>query len=462
MHANLPTTELLPAPFCAKPDIVRRFLAWAQTADADVRAQGASALARAYLYSDLPTSVRAEAVLAMTSLLDDSSILVRRALAEALCRAFDAPRALVLALAADESEAATPVLQHSPVLTEADLADCAASGNVVAQIALARRFYLPPRAKAALAEIGHLDAVRALIANFEIDLPAKLLQQIFARFGDDPSLRDGLLERPALPAALRARIVVKAAKDLAVEASQWMSPSRAERVAREARDQAICTIASSCRPDERVELTRALRAAGALTPALLLRSLLGGERTLFALALAELSGLPTPRVAAFIQEPQGEGFAALARRAGLKGGVFIVFRAALGAIKAHSGEGGDRLKLPLVQKLIDACELLNDPALTKVRALLWRFAAEAAKADAARFAREAAASASSGRLPLVLEFSPVNDDSGHAPKLTADFGWPPTGAAMLELAAPAANSGDDKAPRVELPPELVARLEDAA
>jgi hypothetical protein len=115
-----------------------------------------------------------------------------------------------------------------------------------------------------------------------------------------------------------------------------------------------------------------------------------------------------------------------------------------------------------VQKLIDACELLNDPALTKVRALLWRFAAEAAKADAARFAREAAASASSGRLPLVLEFSPVNDDSGHAPKLTADFGWPPTGAAMLELAAPAANSGDDKAPRVELPPELVARLEDAA
>jgi hypothetical protein len=33
---------------------------------------------------------------------------------------------------------------------------------------------------------------------------------------------------------------------------------------------------------------------------------------------------------------------------------------------------------------------------------------------------------------------------------------------MLELAAPSANSGEDKAPRVELPPELVARLDDAA
>jgi uncharacterized protein (DUF2336 family) len=370
MHANLPTTELLPAPFCAKPDIVRRFLAWVQTAEADARAQGASALARAYLYSDLPASVRAEAVLAMAGLLDDSSVCVRRALAEALCRAHDAPRALVLALAADESEAARPVLQHSPVLTDADLADCVAGGDVAAQIALARRFYLPPRAKAALAETGQFDAVRALVVNFEIDLPAKLLQQNFARFGDDPSLRDGLLERPALPAALRARIVVKAAKDLAIEASQWMSPSRAERVAREARDQAICTIASSCRPDERVELTRALRAAGALTPALLLRSLLGGERTLFSQALAELSGLPEPRVAAFILEPLGEGFAALARRAGLKGGVLLAFRAALAAIKAQAAEAGDSLKLPLVQKVIDTCEQLDDPALAKVRALL--------------------------------------------------------------------------------------------
>jgi hypothetical protein len=195
---------------------------------------------------------------------------------------------------------------------------------------------------------------------------------------------------------------------------------------------------------------------------LLLRSLLGGERTLFAHTLAELSGLPLPRVAAFILEPQGEGFAALARRAGLKAGVLLAFRAALAAIKAQAAEGDDSLKLPLVQKVIDACEQLDNPALAKVRALLWRFAAEAAKAEAASFAREAAASASTGRLPPVLEFSPVNDDSGHAPKLTADLGWPPTGAAMLELAAPSANSGEDKAPRVELPLELVARLDDAA
>jgi uncharacterized protein (DUF2336 family) len=437
-------------------------LAWAQSADTDARAEGASALARAYLYSDLTASVRGEAALAMTALLDDPSVLVRRALAEALCRAREAPRAVILALAADEPEAAAAVLQYSPVLTDPDLVDCAATAEAVVQMALARRPNLPPRATAALAEIGQFDVVRALIGNLDIDLPAELLHHILTRFNDAASVRDALLERPALPASLRARIAVAAAKDLAIEASQWMAPERAERVAREARDQAICTIASSCRPDERAEFTRALRAAGSLTPALLLRSLLGGERALFAQALAELSALPLPRVAAFILEPQGEGFAALALRAGLQSGVLLAFRAALAAIKTEVAELGDGLKLSLVQKVIDECEQRDDPALAKVRALLWRFAAEAAKAEAASFAREAAASASSGRLPRILDFSPVNDDAGQAPKPIADFGWPPTGAARLELAAPCANSSEDRAPRIELPPNLVARLDDAA
>ena len=51
MTANLPM--LLP-PSIASPEIVRRFLAWAQSADEEARAHGASALARAYLYPNLP------------------------------------------------------------------------------------------------------------------------------------------------------------------------------------------------------------------------------------------------------------------------------------------------------------------------------------------------------------------------------------------------------------------------
>ncbi|MGH6798410.1 MAG: DUF2336 domain-containing protein [Roseiarcus sp.] len=462
MTANRPMTALLPASSFANPDIVRRFLAWAQCAGEEARAHGASALARAYLYSDLTALVGAEAVLAMTALLDDRSVMVRRALAAALCTASDAPRHLILALAADHSDVAAAVLQLSPVLTDADLADCAAIGDLVAQTALARRANLPPGAIAALAEIGQLDAVLALIGNCDAQLPAESLGRIFARFRDDAKVRQALLERPSLPASFKARIAIATAKDLGVEASRWMPRERAERIAREARDQTICSIAASCDGRERADLVRALRADGALTLALLLRSLLGGERDLFAEALAELSGLPLPRVAAFILDPRGEGFAALARRAGLKSGVLPAFRAALAAIKTHVGEVGEGLKLSLVQKVIDECERRDEPGLVKVLALLWRFAAEAARAEAAGFAREATASASAGWLPQTLDFSPMNDDAGRAPMLIADFDWPPTGPAPLELSAPPADPSEDRAPCVELPHELIASLDDAA
>ena len=297
------------------------------------------------------------------------------------------PRHVILALAGDQSDVAAAVLQRSPVLTDADLVDCAALADVVAQCAIARRPNLGLGAAAALSEVGERDAILTLVANLSVDLPAGPVRRLLARFGDDPEVREALLQRPSLPADLRARIAVATARDLSATTTQWLSRERAERIAREARDRTISSIASSCAGDERTELVRTLRECGALTPALLMRSLLGGERGLLHEALAELSGLPLSRVAAFALDPRGEGFAALASRAGLKSHVLPAFIAALAAIKTHGGEAGEGLKLSLVQRVIDECERRDDPALGKVLALLWRFAAEAARVEAAGFRR---------------------------------------------------------------------------
>ena len=62
---------------------------------------------------------------------------------------------------------AAAVLQRSPALTDADLVDCATTGDVVAQTVLARRPNLPHGVTAALAEVGQLDAVLALIGNVD-------------------------------------------------------------------------------------------------------------------------------------------------------------------------------------------------------------------------------------------------------------------------------------------------------
>ena len=222
LNANRAAVVFLPAPYFAKPDIVRRFLAWTQRASEEERAEAASALARAYLYSDLTPSLRDEAALAMTAQLDDPSGLVRRALAEALGSASQAPRHLILALAGDEPHVAAAVLQRSPVLTDADLVDCAAAADVIAQSALARRPNLSPGVAAALAEVGEREAILTLIGNREVELRAGALDRIVQRFGDDAEVREALLQRPSLPANLRARIAVAAAKDLSVATAQWL------------------------------------------------------------------------------------------------------------------------------------------------------------------------------------------------------------------------------------------------
>ena len=130
--------------------IVRHFLQWVRTAPAGHRADATSALARAYLHSDLSTDDRIAAEGAMVMLLDDPSPLVRLALAEALATSADAPPALIMALSGDQPEIAACVLERSPLLLDADLVDIVATAEPAAQEAIARRRDLPCPVAAAI------------------------------------------------------------------------------------------------------------------------------------------------------------------------------------------------------------------------------------------------------------------------------------------------------------------------
>src|SRR5271163_829277 len=216
-------------PIVGEADIVRRFLSWMQRARTEERADAVSALARAYLHSRLPEAVRSEAVVALTSVLDDPSALVRRALAEALASASNAPRHIVLGLASDQSEVSRIVLALSPVLDDSELVDCAAIGDAAAQIAVARRPHLPPGVADTLAEMGERPAVLALAGNLDAELTNAALRRIFDRFGEDPAVREKLSMRAGLPAALRVDIAAATSRALAQVASSrdWLNPRRA-------------------------------------------------------------------------------------------------------------------------------------------------------------------------------------------------------------------------------------------
>src|ERR1700720_4496023 len=313
--------------------IVRQFISWIRTAPAGERAEATRALARAWLISDLSADDRAGAEGALLMQLDDASPIVRQAMAEVFARSGEAPAAIIRALSLDQPSVAVPVLEHSPLLIDADLVDIVATGDSETQCAIARRINLPASVCAAIAEVGTPEAALELIENAYAELAPFSWDRIVARHGHLAAIRESMLVLEDLPAATRLALVAKLSDTLAqfVVARNWLSADRAERVAGEARERSTLNIAARSRGADMQGLVRHLRASGQLTAGLILRALLSGNLDLFEAALSELSDLPRSRVSALVYDRGGASLNALLTRAGLPESPFQAFQAALEA-----------------------------------------------------------------------------------------------------------------------------------
>ncbi len=361
-------------------------MVWMRAQPPAARARAINALARAFAHAAIPGGVRNDAILAMTTALDDPSALVRRSLAEGLASAANAPPHILLALAGDVSEVARVVVAHSPRLDDAALADAARCGDAAVQTAIARRPDIGPRAVFALAEIGERAAALALVGNRRAALDPEALRLLFDRFADDAQIRAALGARENLPAALRLDLAVA---NIAVRFSALEPRRRARKLSCDARDAAVVEIARDCRGDELMAFVEHLRQAEYLTPAVLLRSLLGGETTLIEATLAHMSGAPLGRAAGLVRQSRGQGFAALYGHSGLPEVLLPAFRAALDALATGSAPAvGAGVSHALTLRVIEACEALADPRLAPAIAMMWRLAGDSAREEARLYVDE--------------------------------------------------------------------------
>ena len=379
--------------------IVRQFLQWVRQAPPGERAEATSALARAYLYSDLSADDLAAAEGAMIMLLDDASPLVRRAMAEAFASAEGAPQIVVHALASDQPDVALPILAHSPLLVEDDLVDLIATGDTVMQVAIAGRQFLTRGLAAAIAEVGSAEACLTLLENPELDAAPFSLDRIIERFGHLAPIRENLMARDDLSMAMRHALLTKLSQTLAgfVAARHWLGPEHAEFTTREACEKATVALAADTSYDEVGALVQHLRQTGQLTAGMLLRALLSGNVVLFEEALAELSGMSIDRVTAYIHDKSISGFRALYREAGLPDVAYPAFREALSAMRAGLlvGEqgGASRLKRRMVERVLGACMGARSEETAARRAWLRRCSVEAARAEARLFCDDLVAEA---------------------------------------------------------------------
>jgi uncharacterized protein (DUF2336 family) len=421
--------------------VFEQFLQRTQSAPLEARCRATAALVRSYLNGHADPHEREEMEAVMTLLLDDPAPEIQIELARALAPEKGAPRHVILALVDASDAVSSLILQHSPVLIEAELVEFIAEGTVSAQCAIAARAWLPPALSAALAEVGECDALVVLAENLTASVPDFSLAKMAERYGHDGRLREAMLVRAHLPLEVRHQLMTALSKSLADLAigRNWMRADRATTASEEAKDKSTVQMAAAASTTELPEFVEHLRATGQLTTTLLLRAATHGNVRFLMEALSVLSGLPRRRVESLIVDGRDSACRALFDKAGLPQRVFPAFLAALDVQRELATEMG--LQMPshaehhrfasrVVERVLTKCAAHSSDEQRDLIVLLRRFATEAQR-DAARML-----AAALGQRPRLLLAAPEFDDIA-TPALPPDLepivAMPPE-AAPLDLA----------------------------
>jgi uncharacterized protein (DUF2336 family) len=193
----------------ATPASVNRLLAYDD--DENVRVELAIKIARLMPGLDAQQSAHMVdlTIETLEYLAGDSSARVRAVLAEEIKHLTNVPRAMVLALAHDlEQVVAAPVLEYSPLLSDADLIEIIACGQVREVLAaVARRRPLSENVSDALVQSLDVPAVAALLVNPDAKIRKQTLERVVAEAEE--------IESWHLPLALRADLSARAIRRIA-------------------------------------------------------------------------------------------------------------------------------------------------------------------------------------------------------------------------------------------------------
>jgi uncharacterized protein (DUF2336 family) len=174
------------------------------------RAKSVERLAARFTAGGLDEAEWHAATDAFRVVLYDAEPLVRLVLAETVKFALDLPRDILLALARDTATIATPILEHSRLLSEDDLLPIVQRHSPAHRFAIAGRRLISNRVAAALCRDGERAVVLRLLANDGAAIAEPTLHLLLDRFADQPALVDAIARRRFLPVSVGNRVFAPA------------------------------------------------------------------------------------------------------------------------------------------------------------------------------------------------------------------------------------------------------------
>lgn len=277
-------------------------------------------------------------------LAKDGALSVRSVLSELLKQNTILPRDVALTLAHDhEDVVATPILQHSTVLSEYDLVRIVERASDAPRlIAIAQRAQVPERVSAALVDTGRAPVVGVLIGNQGARLNEQSYSRIIQDFQSEAEMMASLATREHLPVTVAEKLVsyVSEAAGRELRAQYRLQEAEVSRQTQTVREHATLRLLDS---DPSLEahaaLVEQMVETDRLTPSLLLSALCRGNVLFFEMALAHLAGIPLSNAQLLIHDRSGLGLTKLYVKTGLPESLLAATQVTLRVVKSMEEEG---------------------------------------------------------------------------------------------------------------------------
>jgi uncharacterized protein (DUF2336 family) len=309
--------------------------------DEDVRAILARKIAR--LMPRLPQEQNARmrelVIETLERLADDEVPRVRAIVAEEIKLCATLPNRVVLRLARDvESIVSAPILEYSPLLSDADLMEIIALARVSESLAaVARRRNLSPAVCDAIIATLDIPATAALLANGSADITQQAMEALLSRAVEIESWHEPLVGRPNLSSRVVKRIAtfVSSALIERLIGRQGLDEETAADLKRRVRHDIEAGGLDGRAPDTAELRVRDARAQGRLNDHFVAAAAELGERDTVVAAFAVLGGIPSTTVRRILESRSARAVAALAWKCGLSMRVAIAVQTGLLKLPAN-------------------------------------------------------------------------------------------------------------------------------
>ncbi|MDX2028498.1 MAG: DUF2336 domain-containing protein [Alphaproteobacteria bacterium] len=332
---------------------------------AHVRAEVASKLAQEI---DSPALTDSELKLAqdvVRLMAKDVEVTVRQALSQSLRRAARLPHDVAVKLANDIESVALPILTHSEVLTDDDLAAVIQKGASSKQEAIANRTVVSEKVSEALITSGAEKAVATLMGNTGAKISDTSMTKAVDRFAESDSVKEKIVKRESLPATVTERLVTMVSENLKdyLVSHHEVPPTLAADIVMRSRERAIINLSGSSSEQELEKLVTQMHRNKRLTLSLVLRALCMGDIAFFETAMAVMADVPVVNARILIHDAGRLGLKSLYAKTGLPSRFLPAMRIAIDVVHETPMDGGahdrERYKARVIERVLTQYEDLG-------------------------------------------------------------------------------------------------------